>query len=263
MTTWIGSKAQNCFHYVASFVNFFDLLQHASKAQMDSEYDLTKDYPAVPNGAYTAMPECEMSNQDAEKVYTEEELINNYGFELIDWDGFEAVPLVDVNDCVYAVLAGQPNDPKYLKAADDAFWPLLKREKRQTFNIGYTYGIGNQVPSKQDNKSYNAMLDRFIQNPAIQCLMTYGSASVQLWAPQLYGYMDTYLQWLYNKLKISELPLSSVFPSMAFNFGGKVRTIKHCDVMNLLFGWCSIIAPGQFNPDHSAKFILWEAKLII
>ncbi|KAG6887298.1 hypothetical protein C0995_016355 [Termitomyces sp. Mi166 len=210
-------------NWLLSFVGFFDLLQHASEAQMDSKYNLTKDYPAVPmqtqgtGDTNNTMPEHKMSSGDAEKVYTEEELVNNYGFELIDWDGFEAVPLVD--------------------AADDAFWAIVEEGEKagldasavkhkhgafSAFNIGYTYGIGNQVPSKWDNKSYNAMLDCLIQNPGIQCLMTYGSASVQLWVPQLYKYMDTHLQWLYNKLKKSELSLSSVFFSMEFNFGGKV-----------------------------------------
>ncbi len=50
---------------------------------------------------------------------------------------------------------------------------------------------------------------------------------------------------------------------MAFNFGPKVQTIPHQDLLNLPYGWCAIHALGDFDPQAGGHIILWELKLII
>ncbi|KAE9383496.1 hypothetical protein BT96DRAFT_843774, partial [Gymnopus androsaceus JB14] len=55
----------------------------------------------------------------------------------------------------------------------------------------------------------------------------------------------------------------SVFAAAAFNFGGNVGTFKHRDALNWAFGWCTIMALGQFDPTRSAQLILWELRLVI
>ncbi|KAG6810120.1 hypothetical protein H0H93_015171, partial [Arthromyces matolae] len=221
-----------------------------------------------------------MSVKDAQRPWTEEELITNHGFTPLHWDGINPIPLVDRDGRVYAVLAGRPSDAFYVASADKVF-KLLTHEvsvhelpkaahihKRGTFpvfNVGYTYSNGDQEPSIRKNGNFENMLSGVVNNSDVQRLLSYASAALQLWAPRLYEYFDTKLRWFYGHWHRGTKPIFAqlVYPSAAFNMGGKVRTFVHRDVMNIPFGWCAITALGQFNPDKSAKLILWEPKLVI
>jgi 2OG-Fe(II) oxygenase superfamily len=50
---------------------------------------------------------------------------------------------------------------------------------------------------------------------------------------------------------------------MTFNLGPQTATIPHTDSLNLAFGWCSIIALGNFNPDEGGELVLWNLKLVV
>ncbi|KAG6814823.1 hypothetical protein H0H93_012110 [Arthromyces matolae] len=240
----------------------------------------------VPHGAYVASNFKDMSVKDTQRPWTEEELVSQHGFVTLDWDGIHPVALVDKEDRVYAVLTGRPEDTSYVSAADRAF-ELLMREgrlhqlpevadihKRGTFpvfNVGYTYGNGGQEPSIRKNGNFEPMLERVINNVDVQRLLSYASAlhrilaTLQLWAPRLYEYLDTKLSWFYEHWRngTNRMFGRSVYPSAAINMGGRVRTFVHRDVMNIPFGWCAVTALGRFDADKSAKLILWEPKLVI
>lgn len=90
------------------------------------------------------------------------------------------------------------------------------------------------------------------------------AASLALWEPKVYAYMKKYVDQLFKKQpSLRQIFPKSVYPAAAFNFGPKVCTFKHRDVLNLPFGFCAIHALGRFNPQKGGHLILWELKLVI
>ncbi|KAF9017027.1 hypothetical protein BDZ89DRAFT_1141062 [Hymenopellis radicata] len=78
----------------------------------------TSELPAA-HGGYFAKPQRDLVI-DYDKEYTLEEL-KVLGFKYIAWDGITPIPIYDEDGRIFAVLAGCPDDPSYLKDADDAF----------------------------------------------------------------------------------------------------------------------------------------------
>ena len=54
-----------------------------------------------------------------------------------------------------------------------------------------------------------------------------------------------------------------MWPAVTFNFGPQTITFPHTDQGNLAWGWCSIIALGQFDPTKGGHLILWDLGIII
>ncbi|KAG6825724.1 hypothetical protein H0H92_002706 [Tricholoma furcatifolium] len=233
-------------------------------------------------GAYTATKKTGhgISNQGG-NVYTEEELLA-LGFKQIDWNGIDPIPLVDQDNCMFAVLAGQPRDPGYLRDADEAYEMIIEEGKTAKFdskfkfhkrgdfpavNLGPICGAGSEHPMQQSLGSCADTMERLCSAKPIQQLINYQSSSVQLWAPRIFEYIQTHMKTLFSmptiQGSIQKIFPCSVFPCVAFNFGGQVQTWPHRDMMNLLGSWCTITALGKFDAKLSAKLVLWEAKLII
>jgi hypothetical protein len=57
-------------------------------------------------------------------------------------------------------------------------------------------------------------------------------------------------------------PLTSVFAAATFNFDPHM-VFPHLDFANLVWGWCSITALGNFDPNKGRHLILWDLCLII
>lgn len=55
----------------------------------------------------------------------------------------------------------------------------------------------------------------------------------------------------------------SVFAAATINFGPFTVTRPHLDFANLAWGWCSITALGNFDPDKGGHLILWDLRLVI
>ncbi|KAJ3819662.1 hypothetical protein F5880DRAFT_1489312, partial [Lentinula raphanica] len=55
----------------------------------------------------------------------------------------------------------------------------------------------------------------------------------------------------------------TVFPAVSFNLGPQTVTWPHKDFHNLAWGWCSVTALGDFNPDKGGHLVLWDIGLII
>jgi hypothetical protein len=54
-----------------------------------------------------------------------------------------------------------------------------------------------------------------------------------------------------------------VFAAATLNFGPQTVTFPHLDFANLAWGWCTITALGDFDPNKGGHLILWDLKLII
>ncbi|KAF7345129.1 hypothetical protein MSAN_01888900 [Mycena sanguinolenta] len=54
-----------------------------------------------------------------------------------------------------------------------------------------------------------------------------------------------------------------IFSTATFNFGPATATFPHLDFRNLAWGWCTITALGQLDPDRGGHLVLWDLKLIV
>jgi hypothetical protein len=55
----------------------------------------------------------------------------------------------------------------------------------------------------------------------------------------------------------------SIFAACNFNFGPRAVCASHIDFANLAWGWCTIMALGDFDPDRGGHLILWDLRLVI
>ncbi|KAK7051222.1 hypothetical protein VNI00_004722 [Paramarasmius palmivorus] len=220
------------------------------------------------------------TKDEVEKEYGLQELID-MGYIHIAWDGITPMVIVDRSGRIIAFLAGRPRDKSYVDDLMDLFDFMMaegekmgwdedlpgsphKRGWFHAFNRGVSMGMGSPRPVVLDNKKANDVLTRMVEHPAFKRLNGFQNSSFALWAPRLYRrYRDT-IEKMYGRLKSYPRNFSNtVFAAAAFNFGGRVRTIKHRDHMNWPFGICVITAMGRFDPKRSALLVLQEFKLVI
>jgi len=89
-------------------------------------------------------------------------------------------------------------------------------------------------------------------------------ACLALWEPKVHAYVKKYVDEVFNKYPdLRRAFPGSAYPAAAFNFGPKVCTFKHRDVLNCPFGFCAIQALGCFDPKKGGHLILWELKLVV
>jgi hypothetical protein len=50
---------------------------------------------------------------------------------------------------------------------------------------------------------------------------------------------------------------------MTVNFGPRTVSLPHRDFANLSWGWCSISALGNFDPQKGGHLVLWDLGLVI
>ncbi|KAJ7075472.1 hypothetical protein B0H15DRAFT_791807 [Mycena belliarum] len=229
----------------------------------------------VAHGAYGAKVTDAAERWGSKKKRTLDELVQ-LGFQVVEWNGYDARPLVDAQGRIFAVLVGQPRDVGWDRAYRDitaegiaaAFPPTMLKHRRGLYaavNVGLSYGKGQRIPSRLLNPKYDAMLDRLLGNAAINRMATFASGGgVYLWAPRLYKYY-----WDHNEALHRHLPHlrtnfpRSVFSCAAFNFGPNVWTFRHRDAQNVPFGWCAIQAAGPFDPTKGGHLVLWDLKLAV
>ncbi|KAJ7233283.1 hypothetical protein B0H12DRAFT_1028599 [Mycena haematopus] len=217
------------------------------------------------------------------------------GLRLVVWDGKCALvfpplngtlpfprtsrPLVDAQGRILAVLVGQPDDDGYRTAVRRAFdfissegcgarFPASMRHHRRglfaAINIGLTHGKGQLAPTWMDNGVYTPLVARLLANQDIIRMANFASAAFALWAPRLHAYYVDYNKRLCAQLPHLRRPFpNSVFSSVAFNFGPRVRTFKHRDVCNLPFGWCAVQALGNFDATKGGHLVLWDLDLVV
>ncbi|KAL0563055.1 hypothetical protein V5O48_019023, partial [Marasmius crinis-equi] len=194
------------------------------------------------------------------------------------------IPIIDAHDIVVSVLAGRPDRKDYLEETGGAHSAVMlegtqagltgKCEKRGNFPAhtkGITMGMGSRTPvllaPDNQRKGMGGILQRLVDLVAFKRISGYQNAAFKLWAPRLYERYRTTANAVRRHHRTSHLPWnfddSNVFAAAAFNFGGNVRTFKHRDHLNWAFGWCAITALGKFDPNQSARLVLWEFKLVI
>ncbi|KAG6875346.1 hypothetical protein C0992_004218 [Termitomyces sp. T32_za158] len=150
------------------------------------------------------------------------------GYRLIEWDG---MPLTCSEGRVFAVLVGQPQKSEYSQSCELAYEAIMKE------------GCSAQFSDKETHHCRGAF---------------------NLWAPKLHQHFRNHLDPLFTNLTyLHRIFPKSVFPSVAFNFGGNVFTKAHRDCMNSAIGWCAIHALGRYDSKQSSHLVLPDLKLII
>ncbi|KAF8172847.1 hypothetical protein K438DRAFT_2006771 [Mycena galopus ATCC 62051] len=86
------------------------------------------------------------------------------------------------------------------------------------------------------------------------------------WNPAIHTLYETTLDALHldnSGLHCNFNCSRSTFAAATINFGPKTVTKHHIDGLNLAWGWCTITALGDFNPDRAGHLVLWDLKLVI
>ncbi|KAK0502400.1 hypothetical protein EDD18DRAFT_1065079, partial [Armillaria luteobubalina] len=199
-------------------------------------------------------------------------------------------PIVDCQGRIVVVMVGQPHDPSYSAACMEAHDTILCEGAAANFckpsnnhrcggfpavNIRILYGKGQKAPSRLQNGTLAAIINRLVGSEAVMRMATYASTSLNLWAPRLHRHYADHLNALYKKLPhLCPNFARSVFPCAAFNFGSNIdkprlpwqwqhQTQRHHDILNCPYRWCAITALGHFDHHRGVHLILWELKLFI
>ncbi|KAJ7737038.1 hypothetical protein B0H16DRAFT_1326093 [Mycena metata] len=188
-------------------------------------------------------------------------------------------PILDKHGRIIAVLTGQPDRANYRAATDAAFAAMreasrtthfpaaMKTHRRGLFaavNVGLSYGKGQSTPGWLDGHDYRELAEEMLANVGIQRMAGFADAAFAIWAPRLHAYYrecDRKLRTRYPDLRRPFV--GSVYFCAAFNFGRNVWTFKHCDILNLAFGWCAIQALGRYDATLGGHLVLWDLKLVV
>ncbi|KAL1750519.1 hypothetical protein FB107DRAFT_294543 [Schizophyllum commune] len=233
-----------------------------------------EDMPATSTG-FTAKRE-----ETEAQIYTREELMRDYGFDYLDWNGATPTGIVAPDRRVFAACIGGCDDPDYVEATQ-TLGPIFEAvndyvrfpkdasdHRRGQFGAqanGPSHGGGQTEPGNLvHNATFDAVLAYLIALPAMVRIAHFASDAFANWAPRLFAYYNDTMKKLFD----SDHSLRRNFPRsvwacITINFGPRTVTFKHRDFGNLSFGWCAITALGDFNPDRGGDLVLWECKLII
>ncbi|KAH9838765.1 uncharacterized protein C8Q71DRAFT_704833, partial [Rhodofomes roseus] len=99
----------------------------------------------------------------------------------------------------------------------------------------------------------------------------FGSSCMETWAPSLHNDMQGTLQTLLARYPdlVPNVPPGNGPPTWAgktVNTSAQSRhvvTVPHRDYANLAWGWCLIVALGDFDPRKGGQLVLWVLKLVI
>ncbi|KAJ7636841.1 hypothetical protein FB45DRAFT_907465 [Roridomyces roridus] len=218
------------------------------------------------------------------REYTQEEIdrmVGMTGFMYVAWLGILTIPILDAHRRVIAVLGGRPNDEDWPEVHGGAHMMMQERLPRlclthdrlhhrraQTsfaaVSRGPSFGSGQTEPVELRNNVTNTQLtDELMAHEYFKRIALFANSLLMLWAPRLYLYYQVQMEKLCSWRKLRWNFPGCAFAGATFNFGPRTITAPHVDFANLAWGWCSITALGNFDPDVGGMLILWHLKLVI
>ncbi|KAF9030405.1 hypothetical protein BJ165DRAFT_1535709 [Panaeolus papilionaceus] len=188
-------------------------------------------------------------------------------------------PLVDgQTNKVIGVVVRIMGDPCYTVSANKVFkllddiYPSLdftKKEKDHccedfsTARYGILYGQGSKVLHWL-NCTHEEVFQQLLHNKHIKCLEAFANYASTIWASKVYNYYETAVNKLSNGMPALKWNFwNSAFFCITFNFGPYICCTLHEDYLNLPFGWCAIIALGNYDYTKGSHLVLHDLKLII
>ncbi|KAF4612565.1 hypothetical protein D9613_012692 [Agrocybe pediades] len=187
--------------------------------------------------------------QNADSVYSLQELLEVYKFEYVPWDGRTAKPILDGEQRIIAVCAGQPDDLSWPDLASKAFasverardkcsFPKKAQDHRRgTFSAlscGISHGGGQTEPGNLKNTQKNErQLESLLSNNAFRRIAGFANGAFSTWCPGLYEHYKQYLEALVaeNSNLKPNFP-NTVWAAATFNFGPHTEAKKHQDSSN-------------------------------
>ena len=146
-------------------------------------------------------------------------------------------------------------------------------------NFGISQGNGKAEATTLNTGRHTDLINRILANPDLQRIASFAdstslslifrrfshllSGAFQLWAPRLYGYYKQTMDKLYEKTRQARNFPGSIFACATVNFGPRVRSFKHRDMLNLAHGWCAITAIGDYNPKLGGHLVCEETRTVI
>ncbi|KAG6864256.1 hypothetical protein C0991_011051 [Blastosporella zonata] len=193
------------------------------------------------------------------------EELRSIGIRVIPWNGRDSQPLLDRENRVIAVLAGQPSTAQYQRAVAEAS-SLLRAgacspHRRGAFlavNCGVLHQQGTKRPLRM-RQNPPGLVEGLLQAACFKALAGFASSSYQLWCKGVYQHCKCRLDKIYEHFDDLQRNFpNSVFPAAAFNFGPQAWTFRHRDCLNVPYGMCSVQALGHFDPTKGGHLVLWE-----
>ncbi|KAF7350105.1 hypothetical protein MVEN_01312600 [Mycena venus] len=144
---------------------------------------------------------------------------------------------------------------------------IPRRGTHRSKTIGSSMGGGQEVPTNFFHSVLNTIiLTGLLAQEPFQHIVGFTNSLFQTYVPDLHLYYYQMMEQLHTwnqNLRRNFLPTVSVFAAATFNFGMQTVTFPHLDFANLAWGWCAIMALGDFDPDCGGHLILWDLKLIL
>ncbi|KAJ3727647.1 hypothetical protein C8R42DRAFT_572414, partial [Lentinula raphanica] len=191
--------------------------------------------------------------------------------------------IIDKNEKIIGVLGAPPpgqSGADWTPVVQDANTALEQAHERISFTekeenhrrgdfpaaaYGISFGGGQKRPGilKHSVKT-TTILQSLLMNEAFKRISGYANSLFATFAPRVYQYYSDGLTALneWNARLVPNFPRTA-FAACTWNFGPAAVSYPHTDNGNVAFGWCSITALGDYNPDLGGHLVLWDLRLII
>ncbi|KAJ7435752.1 hypothetical protein FB451DRAFT_1062275 [Mycena latifolia] len=142
-----------------------------------------------------------------------------------------------------------------------------RRGPHRAENAGMSMGGGQDEPTQfYHDAPVNIILANLVSQLPIQFLAGFINGMFLSFGAVLHEFYRSTMEQLHTWNP--DLPrlfseTVSVFAAATFNFGPRTVTFPHLDYANLAWGWCSITALGNFDPNKGGHLILWDLRLVI
>ncbi|KAE9394188.1 hypothetical protein BT96DRAFT_828078 [Gymnopus androsaceus JB14] len=192
----------------------------------------------------------------------------------------ESYTVVDKSGRIITVLAGKPRDNNWDAIMAELAQKLKdvrgkmsfskkqkvhKHGKFTSVSVGNSFGGGSQRPGMMAfySTTNRLILMSLIAFSSFQRLVSFTNCVFECFAANTFGLYCEDLNTLFaSNPKLTRWFRNSVFAGISFNMGPFTVAWPHTDSHNLAFGWCTITALGNFDPDKGGHLILWDLGLV-
>jgi len=255
------------------------VLHHAEEVEPLRVSADAKVFPKSESGSWVG----QRKNRAKKEPWTVAELVEN-NFRFIEWDGCKTQLILDKDERIIAVLAGQPDDPLWKDTVNTAAEVMQHVEQQGTsvelfteeslhhrrgeflaIPTGVSFGGGQTAPGNLVHTAAMRQLIRLLlQSHSIKRIAGFQSSALAAYAPKLYRYLAQTLGQLFEKYPhLSHIFSNSIFPAASFNCGPRTVSFEHTDFNNLSHGLCALTALGDYDHKVGGHLILFGLKLAI
>ncbi|KAJ8456929.1 hypothetical protein ONZ51_g11832 [Trametes cubensis] len=115
-----------------------------------------------------------------------------------------------------------------------------------------------------NNPNVQHVVEGLLADERIHRVLNFANGVFKLYAPNLHDYYEATLQRLCESdTSLERNSAGSCFTAVTFNLGPQTATHPYLDHMNLPWGWCSVMAHGDFDHRRSGQVVLWNLKKVI